>query len=137
MRIKKKVFLQILFAVWVVLWVVFLIREDKDGQYRMLRDLYGLEGEEKSRYVLGGELYDLMVFCRQSIPQGSTYEILGFEKYSIDEVRARYFLWPLRAGSRDTDFKIACRGTGAPPGYVEYKRFDGNGCLLVKKGSSL
>lgn len=103
-------FFRIILAIWVVLWLVFLLREDKDGQYRDLKYFYTHSYDDNVGYLLGEKLYAFLESCRQNIPKGSTYELSGFEKFSIYEVRARYFLWPLRSVSADPDFKIVWDG---------------------------
>ncbi len=134
MLTKKNLFRSI-FVIWCVLWLFFLVREDKDGQYRALRELYRLKGEARTRHVMGGDLYDFLAFAREKIPAGSTCEIMGFEKYSIDEVRARYFLWPLKAGKGVTDFKIVYgQGVRVPAGYEEFGRFGKKGYLFINQG---
>ena len=133
---KRKIFF-IIFAVWLFLWVFFILREDKDDQYRSLRELYRLSGESKVRHVVGGELYDFLVFCRDNMPEGSTYELMGFEKYSIYEVRARYFLWPMRAGTGRTDFKIFCGASANMPGYEKVGDFGTGGTLLVRRSDTI
>jgi len=136
--LNKKNLIRSILVIWCVLWLFFLIREDKDGQYRGLRELYCLKGEARTRHVIGGDLYDFLTFSREKIPQGSTYEILGFEKYSIDEVRARYFLWPLKAGKGGTDFKIVYEeGVRVPAGYEEFGRFGKKGYLLINQEKTL
>ncbi|MFH1552512.1 MAG: hypothetical protein ABID83_02585 [Candidatus Omnitrophota bacterium] len=130
---KRNIF-KTIFAVWIVLWIFFLIREDKDGQYRSLGYLYTHGYNDKVRYVLGDELYDFLIFCRQQIPEGSSYELVGFKKFSIYEVRARYFLWPLRHVKEDPDFKIVYEGQETPgDGYREYKRYGAKGRLLARE----
>jgi hypothetical protein len=104
--VNKQKALKIIFAVWIILWIFFLAREDKDGQYSTLRYLYTHDSEEKTRYVMGGELYDFLISCRENMPAGSTYELSGFQEFSIDEVRARYFLWPLKSVSEKGEFEI-------------------------------
>jgi len=131
---KKNIFPAIL-AVWLVLWIFFMIREDKDGQYDLLRKLYGAgDNNEKNRVMMGKELYDFLVFARDAMPEGSTCELAGFEKFSIDEVRARYFLWPFKCAKGDTDFKIVFEGPIPDmPGYEEVKGWEGKGHLLGRK----
>jgi hypothetical protein len=135
--LKKENFLKLVFAVWLTLWVFFLVREDKDGQYKTLKFLYTHNTEEKTGYIMGEELYGFLLFCRDNVPAGSTYELTGFKKFSIDEVRARYFLWPLRNTSENPDFKIVySRKKQRIPGYNTYKQHDGAGYLLVREDLS-
>ncbi|MEA3489281.1 MAG: hypothetical protein U9R44_02930 [Candidatus Omnitrophota bacterium] len=127
--------LKLIFTVWVVLWVFFLVREDKDGQYGSLAYLYTHGYNDKVRYIMGGRLYDFLVFCERYMPKGTTFDLSGFEPFSIDEVRARYFLWPLRSVGNNPDFVIVYgETTGSPAGYKEYKRYGKTGRLLIREG---
>ena len=132
--IKKNIF-KLILTVWFVLWVFFLVREDKDGQYGLLRKLYGSSGMENStRYIMGGDFYDFLVLCRGAIPEGASYEAMGFEEFSIDKVRARYMLWPRKAGCGRTDFKIFCGdNAGSARGYRVFRDFGKKGRLLISE----
>jgi hypothetical protein len=130
---KLRVF-KIIFIVWIVLWVLFLAREDKDGQYRMLYHLYTHDGTDNVRYVVGSDLYDFLVFCKDSIPTGFTYRLSGFKEFSIDEVRARYFLWPLKSVEKDPNFVIIYgREEEKVLGYREYRKYRDRGCILIRE----
>ena len=130
---KKRIF-AIILIVWVVLWMFFLVREDKDGQYRMLKYFDTHSPEERVSFLVGDDLYDFLVFCRKNISPGATYELLGFEEFSIKEVRARYLLWPLKSVAEDPDFMIVY---GEParkvPGYKEYRTYGNTGLILARK----
>ncbi len=133
--LTKKQLLKFTLIVWIILWMFFLVREDKDGQYKRLAYFYTHGYGDNSRYIMGPDLYDFLVFSRRNIPDGSTYQLIGFERFSIAEVRARYFLWPLRSVSEDAEFKIFYGGKDAEvPGYVLYRDYDGKGVILVKEG---
>ncbi|MGB2629607.1 MAG: hypothetical protein WBD17_00005, partial [Candidatus Omnitrophota bacterium] len=126
--------LKLVFVVWIALWVLFLVREDKDGQYGALKYLYTHSGEDRTRFIIGEPLYGFLLYCRENIPMGSSYQLLGFKKFSIDEVRARYFLWPLVSVPEDPDFKVVYgKGVSSALGYKEYGRYGEAGCLLIRK----
>lgn len=130
---KNKIF-KIIFIVWIILWVFFLIREDKDGQYKSLKYLYTHDNTDRTRYVIGGKLYDLLVFCRYHMHAGSTFELTGFKKFSIYEVRARYFMWPLKSVAENGDYLISYGGKAPQvPGFTGYKKFENTGYLLKRK----
>ncbi len=129
---KDKIF-RLVFGLWIFLWLFFLIREDKPDQYKSLKYLYTHDYADKVRRVMGGELYEFGVFCKKNIPQGSTYELSGFKKFSINEMRMRYFLWPLVSVSEDADFKIVYGSSKKIPGYNEYKLLSGTGGLYAKE----
>ena len=134
LRDKRTIF-TILSAVWMVLWVVFIVKEDKDGEYSGIFKMYGLKGDEKARFAYGEEFYDFLIFCGQNLPAGSTFEVTGLETLSVKEVQARYFLWPLVSSNNSPDYKIIY---GSPlkdiPGYTLFRDYKSRGYLL-KKGT--
>jgi hypothetical protein len=136
-KINRNRVLALGLCVWLVLWLLFLVREDKKGQYAQLYELYSLRSPERMRQVVGPELYDFLMYCRSSLPEGATYELVGFEKYSIDGVRARYLLWPLRSGPGDADYRIVYSAAGEldMPGYSLYTRLGRNGRVFKREGA--
>ena len=135
--IKKTAVFKIILAVWVGLWMFFLVREDKRGQYSDLKHLYSHGYNEKVRHIAGDQLSDILVFCRDDLPEGATYDLAGLEKFSIAEVRARYYLWPHRRTSENPDFIIIFGARGKmPDGYQEYVSLPGAGSVLVRKDLS-
>ncbi|MFH1837595.1 MAG: hypothetical protein ABH862_05745 [Candidatus Omnitrophota bacterium] len=131
---KKTVIFKIILVVWVVLWLFFLVREDKDDQYASLKRLYMSDHLGKTKIIMGDDLYDFLNFCKNEIPENSTYKIAGFEKFSIFEVRSRYFLWPLRAVEENANYIILYGKPGiSVPGYEMYKDYKGIGSIYRKK----
>ena len=122
-------------VLWVVLWLFFVVREDKHGQYTELRDLYGLSYEGKVRYIMGTELYDMLKSCKSEMAEGATYVFNGFNKFSGEQVRARYYMWPHRQVYKDPDYVIAYKTPDNPqPGYRKYRNYPGVGFLFIKEG---
>jgi len=127
--------LRILLCVWLALWAVFVVRQGKKGQYEDLIRFYSSEYRGKVRHLLGDDLADFLIFCSARIPAGSTYDITGFEKFSIKEVRSRYYLWPLYRTDKSPDFIIAYGSDGpAPEGYKKFASLDGKGTIYVREG---
>ena len=138
-QLTKNIFIAILF-VWVAIWLFFLVREDKEGQYSTLEVLYRSPSAERTEIIYGADFYEFLVFCRNAMPSDATYAILGFDKYSIDEVRARYFLWPAKVDDRHPDFKIIYGSESrVPEGYREFKSYNKGkrGCLYIRKGMQI
>ena len=134
MNIEPKA-LKAVFAIWIILWILFLVREDKDGQYGSLLYMYSSEYPDKVRFLTGDENYGLISFCRENIPEGSSYSISGFEKFSIDEMRFRYYLWPLRNEVENPEYMILLGDSStAVPGYKDHKICGKTGRILVKEG---
>ena len=132
-KLTKAIIFSLIFAVWIVLWIVFLVRQDKDDQYSELRYLYTHGYNDKVSHIIGAQLSDLLIACGKDLPEGATYDIRGFDKFSIAEVRARYYLWPFRKTSKDPEFIIIYGGGNIPEGYKEYRNYPGVGSVLVRK----
>ncbi|MFA6636036.1 MAG: hypothetical protein WCV56_02830 [Candidatus Omnitrophota bacterium] len=131
---NAKFVLRSVLLVWIILWVIFLARQSKRGQYAELTYLYANEYGSKVRYLLGDDLEDLLAFSAENLPRGATYDITGFERFSIREVRARYYLWPLYRTEDDPEFIISYGDPGtSPPGYKEFKVFPGKGAVYSRE----
>ncbi|HNX90330.1 MAG TPA: hypothetical protein PKY78_01045 [Candidatus Omnitrophota bacterium] len=134
--IKEKLLI-VFISAWVIIWVIFLIRPDKKGQYPLLFKLYAARGEERIRTAFGADMYDTVIFCKNNMRPGATYRMYGFEKYSINEVRARYLLWPAKCtGDVEPDYKIVFGGGLVDEkGYLRTDIPAGKGYLLRKERS--
>jgi len=131
---RKQTILKTVLAVWLALWVFFLAREDKDGQYEALAYNYAHGYAEKVGFLLGKDLYDVLVTAVNDMPGGAAYRLSGFEKFSIDEVRLRYYLWPMRSSGGEADFIIFNGESERPPaGYAEYRRLGSKGGIYKRK----
>jgi hypothetical protein len=131
---KVNFILRAVLLTWTILWIVFLVRQSKRGQYDDLRNFYSGDYGSKVRYILGGDLADLLVFSAQNIPAASTYDIRGFERFSVREVRARYYLWPLYRVEENPDFVIVY-GSSSPAleGYEEFRSLKGIGKIYIRR----
>ena len=106
--------LKICLAVWLALWVVFFLRENKDGEYKEFFDLTGKGLEEKRAYLLGEDFYDFLKFCQENVPPEARYKFAGLKPFAIEEVRAIYYLAPRKAVEEDYDY-IFVYGEGVTP----------------------
>ncbi len=131
---NKKVIFKLVIAVWLVLWIVFLAREDKDGQYKMIKYVFTHGEDDRVRYILGDDLYGFIVFAGENMPGGTTYKIEGFEQFSIDEVRLRYYLWPLKCVDNEADFIVYFGSADKKePGYKLFREYKNIGKLYIKE----
>lgn len=131
---KTKFIFKGVLLVWLILWVVFLIRQSKHGQYEDLAYFYSNGYDSKVQYLLGDDLADFLSFCAGCIPEGATYDIKGFEKFSIKEVRARYYLWPLYRTENKPDFIIVYGAyPDIMPGYLEFRSLQGKGAVYIRR----
>ena len=134
--LTKSVVLRLIIIAWVMTWAGLLIHGKKDRQYKALAYLYTHAPEERLRYVTGERLSDFIDFCRENLPEDATYRLWCFGNLSLDEVRARYELWPLKRVKDNADFILSFEDKGEVlEGYKEYKRFDGNGLIMIREGA--
>ena len=125
--------LKIAFAVWVVLWIIFVARElfIKDN----LRDYEALATrtlEEKHAYVTGDRLYGFLKFCKENLPQNAAYRLDGVEDGSIERRRAVYYLYPLLESS-EPDFVLVYGSPAAEKnGYLAVAGMGGSGYIMKK-----
>ena len=89
---------RIFFLVWVLLWLLFACRQFWRSpsflSYYYQLVLADAEGRRAISY--GSEFYRFLRFCNQSLPPGSRFQLIGPPDWSIDRVRAHYYLYPLR-----------------------------------------
>lgn len=92
---NRKIFIRLIFAVWVFIWLLFLIRPYfKKDLAREYITLMNLSLDEKRAYVTGKDLYEFVKFCDLSVKPSSAYMIVGLEDRPLDQRRAAYYLYP-------------------------------------------
>jgi hypothetical protein len=96
--------LRLCLAIWLCLWPVFFFVPNKKGEYKDFLALVGKDLEGKRAYLLGQDYYDYIRFCRDKVPPEATYRFSGMPLYAVQEVRAIYYLWPLKAVEKDNEY---------------------------------
>lgn len=135
---QKEKIIYIIIGAWTVLWLVFLIRPDKDGQYAELKHFHSVSYDNKVKHLLGDELYGFLMFSKDNIPEGSTYALKGFGERSIYEVRFRYYLWPLKSVEKGSDYIIIYGDDEVTDtSYNEYLNYKGDGRIYQREEASL
>ncbi|MBD3426353.1 MAG: hypothetical protein GF409_03865 [Candidatus Omnitrophica bacterium] len=133
-HLKKEQIFKGVLLVWLLLWGVFLIRQEKDGQYSSLLYAYTHTSSQTLEHIYGSGLYQLAIYCEEKMSGGSTYKTAGFGTLSLDEVRLRYLLWPYRKVERDADYIVMHGGADELAGYKKVGEA-GNGTLWVKRSA--
>jgi hypothetical protein len=137
---NRKNFITIFFVIWVFLWIMFMLRENKPGQYADLRYYYAHSTySDKMKHMIGEGLYDFLAFSQETLPSRATYNILGIkhkEKRSRDlflpEIQVRYFLWPLEMNIKDPNFLLYFDSPYVPiDGYKFFKQYK-DSFILIK-----
>lgn len=123
----------IFFIIWVVLWVNFIARNlTRKKYFENYKTLYSRDADGKRSYAYGPYLYEFLKFCKSSLPERSTYDIIGMIEASIDQRRSVYYLYPaMRAGK--ADYLLVFDKPGhVEPGYELFKKLD-EGRFILKR----
>lgn len=81
---------------WIPVWIFFLVwplRKDPTKLVSTFK-LMGADAEVRQARAFGEEFYAFLRFCKDRLPAGSTFRLVGIDYASIDKVRAFYFLYP-------------------------------------------
>jgi hypothetical protein len=121
--------------VWVALWLSFIARElFRKGyihDYTVLLSRHSLE--EKRSYVYGDDFYKFLIFCKNNLPEGSSFGLAGVREDSIDIRRASYYLYP-NLSLNDGDFILVYNSRSLErEGYHLFASLDGNNYILKKR----
>jgi hypothetical protein len=129
----KRAFVYAILAVWIAVWIVFLVRPYfKKGLLAEYPALWGLSAEGKRAYVTGTDLYDFLKFAAASMGQASTYTLVGLSADSIDYRRAVYYLYP-NVESPDPEYILVYnKGNLFREGYGAFKRLSEEKYILRK-----
>lgn len=92
---QKRILVRTAFAVWVALWLIFLVRPYfKNELLKEYRALASLSVDDRRAFVTGRDLYDFIKFCNAAMPAASSYRLIGLEERPLDERRLIYYLYP-------------------------------------------
>jgi hypothetical protein len=107
---------RLILALWLPVWVFFLIWPLRKDPSRVVRafSLIGAGAEARRASAYGEEFHAFLQFCKQRLPAGSTFRLVGIDYASIDKVRAFYFLYPCLVAEQ-AQFILVYR----TPGYRE------------------
>jgi len=132
---KKGITNLVFFVVWLIVWVLFLVRPyfiKQQGQ-EYARLLIS-NPEQKRALVVGPKLYAFIQFCNAALPDGSDYQIEGIKHDHLDYRRAVYYLYPhIKNSQTPPSFLIVYQLPGfAKEGYALYRAFDER-CFILRK----
>jgi len=83
-------------ALWIPVWVFFLVWPLRKNPSRLVNEfkMFRADTEARRAEAYGEEFHAFLRFCRDRLPAGSTFRLVGIDYASIDKVRAFYFLYP-------------------------------------------
>jgi len=92
---SKQTIVALVLIAWVVLWLMFLVREVFiKGRVHDYVALAGRSFEGKHAYVTGEDLYEFVDYCRAATPADATFEFEGLEPGALEKRRVVYYLYP-------------------------------------------
>ena len=96
MRINKTIIIRAVFAIWIILWVNFILRDlFRKKYFYEYRTLLKRNQEGRRSHVYGDDFYSFLKFSKKKLPEGSTYRFIGVKDLSLAYRRAVYYLYPL------------------------------------------
>jgi hypothetical protein len=87
---------RLILGLWIPIWIFFLISPilKNPGQLKVMMRLLQSDIEGRRAIVYGPEFYRFLQFCREKLPTGSTFRLVGVDYAAIEKVRAFYHLYP-------------------------------------------
>lgn len=78
------------------MWLFYWIWPVAKNPARLRTTLALLQGsvEDRRAVAYGSDLHQFLQFCKEKLPPGSTFRLVGIDDASIEKVRAFYFLFP-------------------------------------------
>jgi len=88
--------LRFILALWIPVWVFFLVWPLRKEPSRLVNafSLIRANSEARRANAYGEEFHTFLRFCKDILPAGSTFRLVGVDYATIDKVRAFYFLYP-------------------------------------------
>ncbi|MFA5085158.1 MAG: hypothetical protein WC482_02200 [Candidatus Omnitrophota bacterium] len=126
--------LKLILAIWVILWISFLMREVfAKGGLRVYSALLNRSLDDKRSYVTGDNFYEFLVFCNDKLPEGAVYGWTKIDKADHARRRSTYYLYP-HLEEEGADFLLVFNEPfSAGPGYELFAKLDDARYILKKK----
>lgn len=130
---KKRLLIGILLAVWVAVWMLFLIRPyTKKDLMKSYSDLLRLDLDGKRAYVTGEDLYRFLALCSDSTGRPCRYELVGLEEDPLALRRAVYYLYPDRPDPAPEFIFVYKKAGYSRKGYITFKEFGADEYILQR-----
>jgi hypothetical protein len=87
---------RVVFAVWVAVWLVFFSQQVLWGRkvINECQHLIQSNKEQRRAEAYGEDYYAFLRFCQANLPHNTRFQLVGPPEWSVDRVRAHYFLYP-------------------------------------------
>ena len=128
----KKKTLQYILIAWSVVWLFFFVRELVKDEAKLYASLIGRPPEERRAVVVGREFYEFILFCREHIPPGSSFDVEASYDASLDYFWFPYHMYPVLKDMDGPDYIACYKRDFQRPGY-EAAASMGSGKYILKR----
>ncbi len=101
---------RIAFVVWMTIWAALFCRQFllQPEWVRQFVELASADSDGRRAIAYGRDFYEFLRFCHATLPSRCTYRLIGPAEWSVDRVRAHYYLYP-RLLSEKPDYILIYR----------------------------
>ena len=132
-NIKQKNLFLLIFAVWIIIWLNFFIRDLTKGKYlKEYKILLSRDNIGKASYTYGDRLFEFLRFCNSTLPDGASYDLKGIEDLSLDYRRVIYYLYPHLNQAGAEYILVFDKPSYTKDGYVLFKELDTSRFVLKR-----
>jgi hypothetical protein len=105
--------LRITLKLWILLWLFFLLWPNARNRDLWLEydTLVRSDAETRRAVIYGKDFFEFLEFCKQTLPAGSTFRLVGVAYQDIARVRALYYLYPCLQ-SESPQYTLVYRASG-------------------------
>jgi len=98
---------KLILKTWLIVWILFLVRPFLLNKSSLIDHLELAEADFETlrSKAYGTDFYRFLNFCKDRVPVGSTFQLVGPERESVDRVRALYYLYP-RLSTQKPDYVL-------------------------------
>ena len=124
---------RLILALWLPVWFFFLVlplRKEPSRIASMFR-LARANAEARRAATYGEEFDAFLRFCKEKLPAGSTFRLVGIDYASIDRVRAFYFLYP-NSVAEHAQFILVYRSPGYRESDTQFYTSLNSGSFILK-----
>jgi hypothetical protein len=99
-----------LLGLWVLIWAFFLVWPVFRNSLQLGSILKVLLADEEGRRAAsyGPDFYAFLRFCKEKLPAGAAFRLVGIDYAAVEKVRAFYFLYPCLV-SENPDYILVYR----------------------------
>ena len=133
MKPRYKILFISLFAVWIVIWLNFFIRDLTKGKYlKEYKALLSRDATGKASYTYGDRLFEFLKFCENTLPDNAGYNLAGVDESSIDFRRVIYYLYPHFKEDAAQYMLVFDKPGYSKDGYMLFKELDSSSFILKR-----